>query len=205
MGFIDEVRVVLRRWPVSPTCSNPAIFERRIDTLRLMEEVGEPARVRITFRDAPSGVEATEVLRLLSALTYEYDVVALLQGVKSADSRFERGTDDLPDFRPRWSPRLQEGDVRLRIAGVTYGSPLSIEVLGDPSVLADWLKVVIPAAGGSLLAAERLATMPSRVRARIANNRANELEAQIRAEAARSRIRRERARFGSPDAEVVDD
>lgn len=170
-----------------------------------MEDVLGPARVRITFPDAPSGVEATEVLRLLSALTYEYDVVALLQGVKSTDSRFERGTDGLPDFRPRWSPRLQEGDVRLRIAGVTYGSPLSIEVLGDPSVLADWLKVVIPLAGGSVLAAERLATMPSRVRARIAKSRADELEARVRAEAARSRMRRERSRFGQAEAEVVDD
>lgn len=170
-----------------------------------MPEPTEPARVRVTFPDAPSGVEATEVLRLLSALTYEYDMVALLQGVKSSDSRFERGSDGLPDFRPRWSPRLQEDDVRLRIAAVTYGSPLSIEVLGDPSVLADWLKVVLPATGGAVLAAERLATMPSRVRARIASNRADELEAQVRAEAARSRLRRERSQFGSPEAEVVDE
>lgn len=170
-----------------------------------MEDRSEPARVRITFPDAPGGVEATDVLRLLSALTYEYDMVALLQGVKSADARFERDSDGLPDFRPRWSPRLQENDVRLRISAVTYGSPLAIEVLGDPSVLADWLKVVLPTAGGAVLAAERLATMPSRVRARIANNRADELDAQVRAEAARSRLRRERSKFGSPDAEVVED
>lgn len=170
-----------------------------------MEEAGEPARVRISFPAAPSGVEATEVLRLLSALTYEYDVVALLHGVKSSDSRYERGSDGLPEFRPRWSPRLQEGDVRLRIAGVTYGSPLSIEVLGDPSVLADWLKVVLPAAGGAVVAAERLLTMPSRVRARNANNRADELQAEVRAEAARSRMKRESSRFGPPEAEVVED
>lgn len=108
-----------------------------------MDDVDTLARVRLTFPEAPHGVEATEVLRLLSALTYEYDVVALMKGAEPTDSSRSFGLDSLPDFRPRWSPRLREDDIRLRIGGVTYGSPLVLEVLGDPSVLADWLKVIL--------------------------------------------------------------
>lgn len=166
-----------------------------------MVESSPQARVRVTFPEAPAGVEVTDVLRLLSALTYEYDVAALMQGAKSTDAGRDYDLDDLPDFRPRWSPRLREDEVRLRIAGVSYGSPLVLEILGDPSVLSDWIKVIV-AAGGAVYGTERLVTMPSRVRARIESNRAEALEARARSAAAQNRIRRELSGFGDPQIEV---
>lgn len=168
-----------------------------------MDDVDSLARVRLTFPEAPQGVEATEVLRLLSALTYEYDVVALMKGAEPTDSSRSFAMDSLPEFRPRWSPRLREDDIRLRIGGVTYGSPLVFDVLGDPSVLADWLKVIL-GTGGAIAGLELLATMPSRVRARIENNRADALDAKARSAAARNRIRKEFRGFGEPEAEVDD-
>lgn len=52
---------------------------------------------------------------------------------REPDERLTKALDkNIPENRPRWRPRLSVREDRLRVARIEYGSPLVLDLAGDP-------------------------------------------------------------------------
>ena len=87
---------------------------------------GEWGTLGLVFPDAPKQMYADEGARIINEVTRLYDAIATLSG---ADVVNATGLAR----RPRWTPRLDE--MNLRVEAIDYGSPFRLDLLGNRTVL----------------------------------------------------------------------
>lgn len=188
---------------------------------------GRPITLTLTFPESPAVLRASELSRVIASVIYLHDVAAIATGEPwspplriqargdgsilpgSADrptmvvTSVAKATSEMPDFRPRFSPRLDRSDSELQIARIGYGSPFWLDLVISSLATAATL-------ASSFIAVEKYLSLPSRVRADRADNDARraealarKLKADLEAEATLSALQ-ERRRFGTAEAVLVE-
>lgn len=157
----------------------------------------ERVRLTLAYPEAPQSLRSSELARVVGSIVYLHDLAAISAGEPwyppYSGSTFYAGPEpvpttsrpseinfpgtehhegEFPGFRPRFRPRLVRGGAELHIEKLGFGSPLVLDLLVGTLRIAGTFT-------GLVLSAEKLATLPSRVRADRAENKAREVRARL--------------------------